>query len=250
MNSRQKGKVGEREFASLLREHGFDARRGQQFSGSPDSPDVVSDALAWLHVEVKRVQNLNLADACAQAEGDQTKSGRTKKLAWVVAHRRNHAPWLITMRAEFFFDLLREFDPAVLTPRREDAESLITRLHRIMADSRMDTERPGLYLPRSASRTSIHAEGAGISTPHPMPSPPAPLPSDGRGWRRALPSRGGEGDGAHGSEPDGPLTRPTETISDADDARTAHRPGGSATGNSTTTISGLHNAGSEQQTQT
>jgi hypothetical protein len=70
MNSRNKGKVGEREFAALLREHGFDARRGQQFSGSPDSPDVVSDALAWLHVEVKRVQNLKLTDACVQAEGD------------------------------------------------------------------------------------------------------------------------------------------------------------------------------------
>ena len=116
MNSRQKGKVGEREFAALLREHGYDARRGQQFSGSPDSPDVVSDALAWLHFEIKRVQNLNLTDACVQAERDQTGSGlnaagaaKPKKLAWVVAHRRNHAPWLITMRAEFFFDLIREF---------------------------------------------------------------------------------------------------------------------------------------------
>lgn len=101
MNSRRKGKVGEREFAALLRENGFDARRGQQFSGSPDSPDVVSDALAWLHVEVKRVQNLNLTDACVQAEGDC--GGKP----WVVAHRRNHAPWLITMKADFFFKLLR-----------------------------------------------------------------------------------------------------------------------------------------------
>ena len=33
MNSRNKGKRGEREFAALLREHGFDARRGQQFAG-------------------------------------------------------------------------------------------------------------------------------------------------------------------------------------------------------------------------
>ena len=100
-NSRRKGKVGEREFASLLREHGFDARRGQQFAGGADSPDVVSDALAWLHVEVKRVQNLNLTDACVQAEGD------SRGKPWVVAHRRNHAPWLITMRAEIFFELLR-----------------------------------------------------------------------------------------------------------------------------------------------
>jgi hypothetical protein len=114
VNSRRKGKRGEREFAALLREHGFNARRGQQFSGSPDSPDVVSPALAWLHIEVKRVQNLNLADACAQAERDQTGSGlnaagaaKPKKLAWIVAHRRNHAPWLITMKADFFFKLLR-----------------------------------------------------------------------------------------------------------------------------------------------
>ena len=116
MNSRNKGKVGEREFASLLREHGFDARRGQQFSGSPDSPDVVSEALAWLHVEVKRVQNLNLTDACIQAEGDAGSK------PWIVAHRRNHAPWLITMRAEFFFELVREFEPALLTQSRQDAK--------------------------------------------------------------------------------------------------------------------------------
>jgi len=134
MNSRTKGKVGEREFAALLREHGFDARRGQQFSGSPDSPDVVCDALAWLHVEVKRVQNLNLADACAQAERDQTGSGlkaadvaQSKKLAWIVAHRRNHAPWLITMTAETFFKFLRGELPlqgtAPVAPRSEREEN-------------------------------------------------------------------------------------------------------------------------------
>ena len=112
MNSRNKGKVGEREFAALLREHGFDARRGQQFAGGADSPDVVSDALAWLHVEVKRVQNLNLTDACAQAEGDCGRGAPAgHRKPWIVAHRRNHAPWLITMRAEFFFALIREFEP-------------------------------------------------------------------------------------------------------------------------------------------
>lgn len=108
MNSRNKGKRGEREFASLLREHGFDARRGQQFSGSAESPDVVSGALAWLHFEVKRVQNLNLSKACVQAERDCGSVAPTgQKKPWVVAHRRNHAPWLITMRAETFFEFLR-----------------------------------------------------------------------------------------------------------------------------------------------
>lgn len=110
MNSRSKGKRGEREFASLLRENGFDARRGQQFCGGAESPDVVSDALAWLHFEVKRVQNLNLADACIQAQCDC--GGKP----WVVAHRRNHAPWFITMRAETFFDFLR----GVLPPEQSN----------------------------------------------------------------------------------------------------------------------------------
>jgi len=118
MNSRQKGKVGEREFASLLREHGFEARRGQQFAGSPDSPDVVSPALAWLHIEVKRVQNLNLADACAQAEGDA--EGRP----WIVAHRRNHVPWFITMRAETFFDFLRGLLPPEGEPKPKQSERI------------------------------------------------------------------------------------------------------------------------------
>lgn len=74
MNSKRKGKVGEREFAALLREHGFDARRGVQFSGGADSPDVVSDALAWLHIEVKRTQALNLA-FCLRSGGRRLRAG-------------------------------------------------------------------------------------------------------------------------------------------------------------------------------
>lgn len=101
INSRNKGARAEREFASFLREHGFDARRGQQFSGSPDSPDVVSDSFPF-HIETKMVQKLNLIDACAQAEGDC--GGKP----WIVAHRRNHSPWLITLRAEEFMKLVRE----------------------------------------------------------------------------------------------------------------------------------------------
>lgn len=105
MNSREKGKRGERELASFLREHGFDARRGQQFSGGPESPDIVSRVLGWLHIEVKRVERLNIIDACAQAEGD------AKGKPWIVVHRRNHGPWLFTAKLEFFFDLLRGLWP-------------------------------------------------------------------------------------------------------------------------------------------
>ena len=102
MNSRTKGKVGEREFAALLRGHGFDARRGQQFSGGADSPDVVSAALDWLHIEVKRVQNLNLAEACAQAKRDA--GGKP----WIVAHRKNRGPWFITLESDALYEMLRQ----------------------------------------------------------------------------------------------------------------------------------------------
>ena len=45
MNSRAKGARGERLWRDELRAQGFTARRGQQFSGSPDSPDVVCEEL-------------------------------------------------------------------------------------------------------------------------------------------------------------------------------------------------------------
>jgi len=99
INSKNKGARGERAFASFLREHGFDARRGQQFSGSPDSPDVISNFP--MHVEVKLVEKLNLTDACVQAEGDC--GGKP----WIVAHKRNHGKWLVTLKAEAFMDLVR-----------------------------------------------------------------------------------------------------------------------------------------------
>lgn len=99
INSKRKGARGEREFASLLREHGYMARRGQQFSGSPDSPDVVSPDFPF-HTEVKLVEKLNLTDACVQAEGDC--GGKP----WIVAHKRNYGPWLVTMKAETLFKIL------------------------------------------------------------------------------------------------------------------------------------------------
>lgn len=100
MNSCQKGKVGEREWRDVLKEKGFQARRGQQFSGSPDSPDVVSNLP--FHFEVKRVEALNIDKAMEQAKRDCGKS------VPVVAHRKNKRPWLVTMVAEDWLELVRE----------------------------------------------------------------------------------------------------------------------------------------------
>ena len=56
MNSREKGKRGERELAGELRRHGYDARRGQQYCGANGDADVVG--LPGLHIECKRVERL------------------------------------------------------------------------------------------------------------------------------------------------------------------------------------------------
>ena len=101
MNSRNKGKRGERQWRDELRENGYPARRGQQFSGSPDSPDVICDGLPWAHFEVKHVEHLNLTDAMAQARRDA--GGK----AAFLAHRKNYWPWLVTMEAERFYRFLR-----------------------------------------------------------------------------------------------------------------------------------------------
>lgn len=103
MNQRQKGARGERMWRDQLREAGFTARRGQQFAGGTDSPDVICDELKGLHMEVKFVEALNLQKATEQAIRD---AGLAKE--WIVAHKRNRTPWLVTMSSELFFKLLRD----------------------------------------------------------------------------------------------------------------------------------------------
>jgi hypothetical protein len=111
MNSREKGKRGERQWRDELRANGYAVRRGQQFAGSPDSPDVICDDLAWVHFEVKGVERLNIEEAMDQARRDAG-----QKVA-VVAHRRSFRRWLVTMDAETFFQFLR----GVLPPERTGA---------------------------------------------------------------------------------------------------------------------------------
>ena len=101
INSRQKGAKGEREFARVCREHGYDCRRGQQYSGI-EGQDVVG--LPGIHIEVKRVERLNIHDAVGQSVRDS--QGKIP----IVAHRKNHCDWLITMRAEDFFEIYREWE--------------------------------------------------------------------------------------------------------------------------------------------
>ena len=99
-NSNRKGKVGEREIAKYLREHGFtEARRGQQFKGGADSPDVVG--LIGFHVEVKRVERLDLNAAMEQSIRDSAPNETP-----IVVHRRNNDYWKVTMRLDDFMEVV------------------------------------------------------------------------------------------------------------------------------------------------
>lgn len=102
MNSKQKGARGERELASKLREYGYATRRGVQYSGSPDSPDVVG--LPQIHIECKRVEKLNIYDALAQSMHDAGSNIPT------VFHRKNNCEWLVTLRLEDFMTIYKEWE--------------------------------------------------------------------------------------------------------------------------------------------
>lgn len=100
MNSRQKGKRGELELSHLLQAYGYKTRRGQQYSGSNGDADVVG--IPGLHIECKRVEQLNLYKAMEQSEHDH-QPGEVP----VVMHRKNGKPWLVTMTLEDFIHLWR-----------------------------------------------------------------------------------------------------------------------------------------------
>ena len=101
-NSRQKGARGERELANVLKGHGFDTRRGQQYSGASGDADVVG--LDGVHIECKRVEKLNLYDAMAQSKRD-ARAGEKP----VVMHRKNDAEWLVTMTLDDWIELFSEW---------------------------------------------------------------------------------------------------------------------------------------------
>ena len=97
--SRRKGADGERELANLLKTYGFDTRRGQQYHGGGDSPDVVG--LPGVHIECKRVEKLNVETAMAQSRRDAEGTDEIP----VVMHRRNRERWKVTMDLDEFMNM-------------------------------------------------------------------------------------------------------------------------------------------------
>ena len=110
INSRAKGARAEREAAKVWVETmaaaGIQttARRGQQFAGGTESPDVVTSQ-ENIHLEVKRVEKGNPYQWVAQAVRD---AGDKVPL---VLHRRNGEEWLAIVRLRDVPRLAREVGP-------------------------------------------------------------------------------------------------------------------------------------------
>lgn len=88
--------------AAILRKHGWaGARRGQQFAGGADSPDVVGGPDGW-HLEVKLVEALNFWQAFLRAgeEGDGARP--------MLVTRRNGTRWAAMVDFEVLLTLIRD----------------------------------------------------------------------------------------------------------------------------------------------
>lgn len=105
-NSRQKGKRMELEVVHLLEKYGFNARRGQQFKGTEDSPDVIHD-MTGMFIEVKAREQFSINDLYKTL--DQAQEEAAKGEDALLFYTKNRKPWLVVMDAERFMEIMREF---------------------------------------------------------------------------------------------------------------------------------------------
>ena len=126
MNSREKGKRGEIELSHILNAYGYETRRSQQFSGANGDADVVG--LPGIHIEVKRVEKLNIDKALKQSiddsYADELKQGID--LIPAVFHRSNDdrkkgstkGVWKVTLRLKDFMEIYKAWDCANIPFKR------------------------------------------------------------------------------------------------------------------------------------
>ena len=107
LHGQNKGARGEREFASYIREQGWDAIRGCQNAGRDKSghaaPDVICEDLP-IHFEVKRVERIHVRNAMSQAIAD-AEPGQVPVVAW----RENHSDWVAILKMDDLMNFVREF---------------------------------------------------------------------------------------------------------------------------------------------
>ena len=105
-NSKRKGKAGELELASKLREYGYDVRRSVQYNGKAEEgqPDLLG--LPGIHIECKRTEALRLYDAVDQSKRDSESTGDLP----AVFHRKNNCEWVAILPLEVFMEIYKEWE--------------------------------------------------------------------------------------------------------------------------------------------
>ena len=118
--SREKGKRGEREcrdeLGGVLGLPAGAARRGCQFKGGPESPDVVLDGVP-IHVEAKRTERLALWPAVEQA-GRDAADGHIP----IVWHKCNRRPSVVIVETARLYELAVAVVQAAKNGSAEQAE--------------------------------------------------------------------------------------------------------------------------------
>lgn len=114
INSKRKGARCEREAAKYLVSLGFDgARRGQQFRGGADSPDVLCAALPLIHIECKADESIRLGTAALRDALIQSYDESGKDERPVVLWKNNRTGWRLTFCA---------YGPSVMVTVAGDAD--------------------------------------------------------------------------------------------------------------------------------
>ena len=108
-NSRQKGKRGELEAANALNEKLplAQARRGQQYSGTETTADLVAPGLPNLYLEVKRRQSMNIHTVLDESEEN------CGSLIPVVLHRKDNTDWVVSFRLDDLRDVVNQMRGAM-----------------------------------------------------------------------------------------------------------------------------------------
>ena len=106
INSKKKGSRGELELANYINDRtNLTVRRTAQYNGKElgSLADVVG--VPNYHIEVKRVERLNITEAYKQAVRDNHDIDTP-----IVAHRKNNEEWLVTMSLDDFIKInLKEY---------------------------------------------------------------------------------------------------------------------------------------------
>lgn len=112
--SKTKGRAGELELVDVLRSFGFPEVHAGKCTSYGEEPDV--SGLRGVHIEVKRVERLDLEAAMRQSMDD---SEKFRDGLPAVFHRRNRKAWLVTMPLSAW---MRIYGAAIGRPLKSPAE--------------------------------------------------------------------------------------------------------------------------------